>query len=136
MFEIAPHLKALFPFKDEALSEENELLKKHALQVMQTVDSAVTLLLSGDIKTLQETLIDLGVVHNLNNVKPEHFAVRTSSHFTREIFLLITILNLCCAKDLLFSMITCVQNSYFITRQASLVYSSLNYNNKDTTTIK
>lgn len=104
---------------------------------MQTVDSAVTLLLSGDLKTLQETLVDLGVVHNFNNVKPEHFAVRTSSHFTRERFLLITILNWFCAKDLLFSIITLYNIRIILSLgQASLVYLSLNYNNKDTTTIK
>lgn len=73
---------------------------------MQTVDTAVTLLLSGDLKSLQDSLVELGVIHNFNNVKPEHFAVRASSHFTRERSVIITMLNLCCAKDLLFLMIT------------------------------
>ena len=75
LFELAPYLQALFPFADEELSESSETFQKHALQVMETVDTAVTLILANDISTLEGALIDLGMVHNFKNVKPEHFAV-------------------------------------------------------------
>ena len=74
LFELAPYLQALFPFAEEELSENSESFQKHALQVMETVDTAVTLILANDISTLEGALIDLGMVHNFKNVKPEHFA--------------------------------------------------------------
>lgn len=73
LFEIAPDLQDLFPFEGEELSEENELLKKHALQVMESVGMAIGLM--GDPEQLKEILIGLGVVHNMKSVQVDSFKV-------------------------------------------------------------
>lgn len=73
LFEIAPELQDLFPFKDEELSSDNAMLKKHAVQVMESIDAAIGML--DDPDELQETLIGLGIVHNMSNVKVDSFAV-------------------------------------------------------------
>lgn len=73
MFEIAPDLKKLFPFKDQELSDDNELLKKHAIQVMESIDLAIGMLDTPD--ELKETLITLGIVHNMKSVQLESFGV-------------------------------------------------------------
>lgn len=75
LFDIQPSLQSLFPFKNQELNDNNEVLRKHALLVMETVDAAIELLKDGKLDSLVTTLIDLGVVHSMNNVKPEHFAV-------------------------------------------------------------
>ena len=63
----------LFPFRDEELSDENEALRKHAMQVMESINDALGMAAQPD--ELKETLIELGVVHNMNSVKVESFAV-------------------------------------------------------------
>ena len=73
LFEIAPDLKELFPFKEDELSDEHEGLRKHALQVMESVDLAINLL--DDSDELVETLVSLGIVHNMSNVRVDSFAV-------------------------------------------------------------
>lgn len=81
LFEIQPELVNLFPFKDDALTDDNESLNKHALSVMETIDAAVHLLLDGDIPSLVDTLVELGISHGMNSVKPEHFAVSLCSNY-------------------------------------------------------
>lgn len=49
------------------------MLKKHAVQVMESIDAAIGML--DDPDELQETLIGLGIVHNMSNVKVDSFAV-------------------------------------------------------------
>ena len=73
LFEIAPKLQELFPFQGEELSDDNKKLRFHALQVMETIDAAIGML--HDVQTLTDTLVDLGIVHNMKNVKVESFAV-------------------------------------------------------------
>ena len=73
LFEIAPQLIELFPFQDEELSEENELLKKHANQVMESIGTCIELI--SDPEELQETLIGLEIVHHIQNVQVKSFAV-------------------------------------------------------------
>ena len=65
----------LFPFRDEKLSDEHEGLQKHAMQVMESINDALGM--AGQPEELKETLIELGVVHNMNSVKVESFAVST-----------------------------------------------------------
>ena len=65
----------LFPFQGEELSDENKKLRGHALQVMESIDAAVGML--HDTEKLTDTLLELGIVHNLKNVKVESFAVST-----------------------------------------------------------
>jgi hypothetical protein len=76
LFEIDPHVYDLFPFKGEAMNIENEGIRKHALQVMETIDAAVGLVVSGEIETLKETLIGLGMVHGMKSVQSKDFQVR------------------------------------------------------------
>ena len=66
-------LQDLFSFKGQKLCDENEGLRKHALDVMKTVDLAINSL--DDIQTLQDTLVELGMTHSFKDVKKEHFAV-------------------------------------------------------------
>jgi len=73
LFQIAPALKDLFPFKEDKLNNEHEGLRMHALQVMESVDAAISLL--DDTNQLVETLVELGIVHQMSNVKVESFAV-------------------------------------------------------------
>jgi len=73
LFEIAPELQELFPFQGQELNEENTLLKKHALQVMESVGLAISLM--GDPEQLQETLIELGIIHNMKSVQVKSFEV-------------------------------------------------------------
>ena len=73
LFEINPSLQDLFSFKGQRLCDENEGLRKHALDVMKTVDVAVNSL--DDIPALQETLVELGMTHSFKSVKTTHFAV-------------------------------------------------------------
>ena len=73
LFEIAPELQELFPFSGEELTDENEKLKEHAMQVMQAVGEAIKLLHKPP--ELKSLLTELGIVHNLSNVKVESFAV-------------------------------------------------------------
>ena len=73
LFEIAPELQELFPFEGQELTEENTLLKKHALQVMESVGGAISLM--GNPEQLQDTLIELGIVHNMKSVQVKSFEV-------------------------------------------------------------
>ena len=73
LFEISPHLQDLFSFKGQELTDENEGLRKHALDVMKTVDFAINSL--DDIPALQDTLVELGMTHSFKSVKTTHFAV-------------------------------------------------------------
>lgn len=73
LFEIAPDLLQLFPFKGAAVTPDNELLKKHGVQVMESIDAAIGML--NNPEELKETLIDLGIVHHMKDVKVESFAV-------------------------------------------------------------
>lgn len=63
----------MFSFKNEELNRENEGLRKHGLQVMESIDAAVGLL--EDPEELQEVLITLGIVHHMNEVQLESFGV-------------------------------------------------------------
>ena len=76
LFEIAPELQELFSFHDEEVSEENESLKKHAVQVMESVGMAIGLL--HDPKALVSTLTELGIVHHLHQVQLDSFGVSAS----------------------------------------------------------
>lgn len=71
LFEIAPDLQELFSFHDEEVSEENESLKKHAVQVMESVGMAIGLL--HDPEKLVSTLTELGIVHHLLQVQLDSF---------------------------------------------------------------
>ena len=73
LFEIAPDLIHLFPFKDQDLSDDNVLLKQHAMQVMESIDACLGMI--GDLEELQETLIQLGIIHNMKDVQVGSFAV-------------------------------------------------------------
>ena len=75
LFEIAPDLKYLFPFKDQDLTDDNALLKQHSMQVMESIDMCLGM--TDDPEELQETLVQLGIVHNMNDVQVESFAVST-----------------------------------------------------------
>ncbi len=77
LFEIAPELIEIFPFDGEDLDDDNVSLKKHAMQVMQSIDDALGM--ADQPEELKETLIGLGVVHNMSNVDLKSFAV--SQHF-------------------------------------------------------
>lgn len=55
------------------MNEENDLLKKHALQVMESVGACISII--DDTERLVETLKQLGMVHNLANVEVKSFAV-------------------------------------------------------------
>ena len=73
LFEIAPDLQDLFPFKGQELTDQNELLKKHAVQVMETVGTAIGII--HDKPALKDALTDLGIVHHMKSVKIDDFAV-------------------------------------------------------------
>ncbi len=77
LFEIAPELIEIFPFDGKDLDDDNVSLKKHAMQVMQSIDDALGM--ADQPEELKETLIGLGVVHNMSNVNLDSFAV--SQHF-------------------------------------------------------
>lgn len=70
LFLIAPQLLELFTFKDEA---EDKGLRKHGLQVMNSIDGAIGLL--NEPELLEETLIELGIIHNMKSVNIESFGV-------------------------------------------------------------
>ena len=55
------------------MTSDNELLKKHGVQVMESIDAAIGML--DNPEDLKETLIDLGIVHHMKDVKVESFAV-------------------------------------------------------------
>ena len=55
------------------MNEENALLKKHALQVMESVGTCISII--HDPAQLEEALKQLGMVHNLANVDVKSFAV-------------------------------------------------------------
>ena len=80
LFEIDPQLVELFPFRDEEISINNEGMRKHGLGVMETIDAAITMVLEGNIEELVCTLTELGMVHSIHNVDPQHFGVSTTTH--------------------------------------------------------
>jgi len=73
LFEIAPELVKLFPFKDENITDENPGLRKHGLSVMESIDAAIGLLEKPE--ELEEVLIELGIVHHMSEVQLESFGV-------------------------------------------------------------
>lgn len=73
LFEIAPELKNLFPFEDHVVNNEHPGLKRHALQVMDSIDGAISLL--DKPEELKEALLELGIIHNMRDVQLESFAV-------------------------------------------------------------
>ncbi len=73
LFEIAPDLQKLFSFKDEELTESNEKLKKHAVQVMESVGAAIGII--NDQEDLEEVLMELGIIHHMKSVRIDSFAV-------------------------------------------------------------
>lgn len=73
LFEIAPQLKEAFSFREDNLEKDNSALIKHGKVVMESIDLAIGML--DDIETLQETLIDMGVVHNMKEIKIDSFGV-------------------------------------------------------------
>ena len=73
MFEIAPELQELFSFKQEDLTPSNERLKKHAVQVMESVGMAIEII--DDQSQMEEVLLELGIVHHMKGVKINTFAV-------------------------------------------------------------
>jgi len=66
-------LKDLFPFKDDQIDDNHEGLRKHALQVMTSIDDAIKLVGAPD--ELKDSLIELGVIHNMQDVQVDSFAV-------------------------------------------------------------
>lgn len=50
-------------------------MRKHGLTVMETIDTAIGLLEDEKMSELTDTLIDLGIVHNMKQVQLESFAV-------------------------------------------------------------
>lgn len=46
---------------------------------METIDTAIGLIKDNDVQTLVSVLVDLGVAHGMRSVKPEDFAVRSTS---------------------------------------------------------
>ena len=46
---------------------------------METIDTAIGLIKDNDINTLVPVLVDLGAAHTMRSVKPEDFAVRSTS---------------------------------------------------------
>ena len=79
IFRIAPQALALFSFKDCAGGNvceelfENKTLRKHAVKVVTTVDTAVGLLKKLD--KLIPVLVDLGKKHVNYGVEPAHYEV-------------------------------------------------------------
>ena len=46
-------MKDLFAFRDQEITDQNEIVRKHALTVMETIDTAIELLKdNADIETL------------------------------------------------------------------------------------
>ena len=66
-------MQNLFPFKEEDLDANHTLLKKHAVQVMESIDGAIGML--GNQEELKENLIELGIIHHMKDVQLESFAV-------------------------------------------------------------
>lgn len=73
LFQIAPNLIDLFPFKNQ--SNKDEGMKTHGLQVMNSIDGAITLLGNKDLQELEDNLTELGIVHNMKQVQLGSFAV-------------------------------------------------------------
>jgi hypothetical protein len=74
LFEIAPALLNIFSFKDQ---DKEEGMKRHGLQVMESIDGAIGLL-DGNIQDLEDTLLELGIIHHMKNVQLDSFAVSDS----------------------------------------------------------
>ena len=55
------------------MTPDNEELKRHGIQVMESIDAAIGML--DNPAELKETLIDLGIIHHMKDVKLESFAV-------------------------------------------------------------
>ena len=71
-------MRQKFPFRDVAYDEleESESFLKHSLQVMETIDQAITLLLGGEMEKLVDALIELGLAHAMQGLKSTDFDVR------------------------------------------------------------
>ena len=63
----------LFPFSDEELNQDHPGLKKHGIQVMESIGAAINLL--SNPEELKEVLLQMGIIHNMLNVQVESFAV-------------------------------------------------------------
>lgn len=61
----------LFPFKDA--DNKDEGMKQHGLQVMLSIDGAIGLL--DNTEELVDTLVELGIIHNIKDVQLDSFAV-------------------------------------------------------------
>ena len=70
IFATAPGVLQLFPFKDELDVYGSPALKTHALGVMKTVGTAVSML--DDLSALVPVLKDLGAKHLQYGVKDAH----------------------------------------------------------------
>ena len=70
IFTAAPAALQLFPFKDELDIYSSPALKTHALGVMKTVGTAVSML--DDLPALVPVLKDLGAKHVKYGVKDAH----------------------------------------------------------------
>ncbi|XP_003387899.1 PREDICTED: neuroglobin-like [Amphimedon queenslandica] len=75
LFQIDVSVRDKFPFRDVPYEEleDSESFLKHSLQVMETIDLAITLLLGGEMEKLVEALVDLGMAHAMQGLKPEDF---------------------------------------------------------------
>lgn len=73
LFEIAPELLNLFSFKDA--SNKDEGMRQHGLNVMESIDAAITLLGSKEMSELVDNLVELGIIHNMKHVQLDSFAV-------------------------------------------------------------
>jgi len=73
IFTSAPAALQLFPFKDELDVYSSPALKTHALGVMQTVGTAVSML--NDVPALVPVLKELGAKHVQYGVKDPHYAI-------------------------------------------------------------
>ena len=60
------------------MTEDTPGLKKHAVDVMESIDKAVELLKVGEVDELQEVLVDLGIIHHMKDVEVKSFGVSIS----------------------------------------------------------
>ena len=83
IFEIAPEAIKLFPkFADVPPKEleKNEHFRHHALQVVEAVELAISML--QDVDDLRDVLISLGSIHVSMGLQDVHFDVRMDAHET------------------------------------------------------
>lgn len=76
LFEIAPELEKLFSFAEMTTEDKKQKQLQHGMQVMESIGAAIEML--DDPETLKETLLGLGIMHNMKDVQVNSFAVSSS----------------------------------------------------------